>query len=381
MSVILTGVRVAVVITIAVTIIAAEVGAGGLGEYIFRGLRLNDNRLLLAGAVPSALLALLADSGFGLIEKWFDPARVDKRKRRPFRIVAVTVLLVGVLIMGYAVVTRLRHRAPGGAARHVTVGSKDFTESMLLAEIVAQMLEAKGVVVDRRFDLGGNLAHNAVVAGQIDLYPEYTGTAFTVILHHDPVTDPRAVYDQVQRDYASRFELAVSPPLGFENTFAILVRGEDARNLNLKKISDAASQSPRWQAGFGHDFFVRPDGYPGFARTYGLQFGGVSQMSLDLTYTALASHKVDLIAGNSTDGRIPTLDLFQLEDDRHYFPPYEAFFVVRQSALAPPLDEVLRKLAEAISTEEMRKLNYEVDGARRDKKIVVSEWLKKKGFI
>src|SRR5262249_9418983 len=204
------------------------------------------------------------------------------------------------------------------------------------------------------------------------------------------------VYDQVKTEYESQFNLLVGPPLGFDNTFAILVRGEDARRLNLKKISDAAKNSRQWHAGFGHDFINRQDGYPGFSKTYGLQFAGVSDMSLDLTYTALASHKVDLIAGNSTDGRIAALDLVQLEDDRHYFPPYEAVFVIRSAVLYSnvgdahessrptwqgPLAPIMDKLAGAISTDEMRKLNYEVDGAKRDKKIVVREWLIKKGFV
>jgi osmoprotectant transport system permease protein len=382
MSVILTGVRVAVVITIGVAIIAAEVGAGGLGEYIFRGLRLNDNRLLLAGAVPSAMMALAADFGFGLIEKRFESGAA--RTRRPLRTLAIAALLIGVLMIGYAAWRGIASRSHSSSTRgHVTVGSKDFTESNLLAEIVAQLLESENVEVDRRFDLGGNLAHNALVAGQIDLYPEYTGTAFTAILHHQPITDPKAVYDQVKREYAQQFQLEASSPLGFDNTFAILVRGEDARRLNLKTISDAAKYSRQWQAGFGHDFINRDDGYPGFSRTYGLQFTKVSDMALDLTYTALSSRKVDLIAGNSTDGRIAALDLVQLEDDRRYFPPYEGVFFTRQDALQrlPGLREILGKLAGAISTDEMRKLNYEVDGAKRDKKIVVREWLVKKGLM
>src|SRR5437899_3310118 len=174
MSVILTGVRVAVVITIGVAIIAAEVGAGGLGEYIFRGLRLNDNRLLLAGAVPSALMALVADFGFGLIEKQFDwSSQRQKRSRQSLRIVAFAVLILGVGVMSYATFRGL-HKRSNSSVAHVTVGSKDFTESILLAEIVAQMLEAQNIEVDRKFDLGGNLAHGAIIAGQIDLYPEYT---------------------------------------------------------------------------------------------------------------------------------------------------------------------------------------------------------------
>jgi osmoprotectant transport system permease protein len=386
MSVILTGVRVAVVITIGVAIIAAEVGAGGLGEYIFRGLRLNDNRLLLAGSIPSALMALLADFGFGVIERHFDhTAQRSESRRRSFRIIAAAVLIVAVGLLSFATWRSMRTRT-GSGARHllVSVGSKDFTESELLAELVAQMLEGENIEVDRRFDLGGNLCHTSLVAGKIDLYPEYTGTSFAEILHHAPITDPRAVYDQVKREYAESFKVDVSAPLGFENTFAILVRGEDARRLNLKTVSDAAPHSPQWRAGFGHDFVSRADGYPGFAKTYNLRFSEAPrEMALDLTYTALASRKVDMIAGNSTDGRIAALDLVQLEDDRHYFPPYEAVFLTRQDALArvPALREALRKLAGAISTEEMRRLNYEVDGLKRDKKTVVHEWLLQKGFI
>ena len=185
----------------------------------------------------------------------------------------------------------------------------------------------------------------------------------------------------MQREYKSQFNLWLSRPLGFDNTFAILVRGEDARRLNLKTISDAAKYSPQWHAGFGYDFMVRPDGYDGFSRAYGLRFAGVSDMSLDLTYNALSSRKLDLIAGNSTDGRIAALDLFQLEDDRHYFPPYEAVFIVRQNVMDSGMTSIMDQLAGAISTDEMRRLNYEVDGARRDKKNVVHEWLVRKGFV
>jgi len=383
MNVILTGVRVAVVITIGVAIIAAEVGAGGLGEYIFRGLRLNDNRLLLAGAVPSALMALIADFGFALIERRFDWSSARERtSRRGLRLIGFAVLLIGIGIAGPRWGTAL-HQLSVPSSDHVTVGSKDFTESILLAEIVAQMLEAQHVDVDRKFDLGGNLAHTALLAGQIDLYPEYTGTAFTSILHHQPITDPKAVYDQVKEEYAAQFNVDVSAPLGFDNTFAILVRGEDARRLNLRSISDTAKHSSQWHAGFGHDFMVRQDGFPGFSRTYGLQFAGVSDMSLDLTYTALSSRKVDMIAGNSTDGRIAALDLAQLKDDRHYFPPYEGVFLTRRNSLdrVRALNEIVRKLAGTLSTDEMRALNYEVDGARRDKKVVAREWLLKKGLI
>jgi glycine betaine/choline ABC-type transport system substrate-binding protein len=222
-----------------------------------------------------------------------------------------------------------------------------------------------------------------LVSGTLDLYPEYTGTSYAAILHHAPITDPRVVYEQVTLEYAEKFNIEVSRPLGFENTFAILVRGSDARQLKLRTISDAVPYARRWRAGFGQDFMSRADGYPGFSRSYGLQFAEPPrEMDLSLTYIALASRQVDLIAGNSTEGRIAKLDLFQLEDDRHYFPPYEAVYLVRRNSLAnlPALNEVLSKLANSISTEEMRRLNYEVDGNKRDAREVVREWIRGKGF-
>ena len=376
MGVIVTGIRVATVIAVGVTTIAAAVGAGGLGVYIFRGLRQYDNNLLLAGAFSAALLALAADFLLGLVERQFTSPASRQKKRWPIaQLLVFAVVAVIVLEGGYTLWRNARDNST--KTKPVAIGSKDFTESALLAEIVAQMLEARGVSVERRFELGGNLPHEAMVSGTLDLYPEYTGTSYTAILHHAPIGDPRAVYDQVKQEYASKFNIEVSPPLGFENTFAILVRGAEARRLNLKTISDAAPHTPQWRAGFGQDFMSRADGYPGFSKAYGLKFAEVREMDLSLTYIALSSRQVDLIAANSTEGRIQTLDLFQLADDRHYFPPYEAVYLVRQDSLTrvPALREVLATLANSISTEEMRRLNYEIDGNKRDPKEVVREWL------
>jgi len=367
-SVILTGVRVAMVISVGVTTIAAAVGAGGLGVYIFRGLRQYDNNLLLAGAIPAALMALASESVLGLAAKgWIGTVGVIA--------IALTLVLLG---FGFWRSFQSPSGTLSGKVGRLVVGSKDFTESGLLAEIVAQMVEARGVAVER-LELGGNLPHDALVSGRIDLYPEYTGTAFTAILHHPPITDPRAVYDQVKQEYGARFHVDVSPPLGFENTFAILVRAADATRLNLKTISDVTPLARGWRAGFGQDFMSRADGYPGFARAYGLQFAEQPhEMDLSLTYIALSSGKVDLIAGNSTEGRIGALNLVQLEDDRHYFPPYEAIYLVRQDSLqrVPVLQDILTQLANKISTAQMRKLNYEVDALKRNPAEVVREWLK-----
>ncbi len=383
-SVILTGVRVATVIAVGVTTIAAAVGAGGLGVYIFRGLRQYDNNLLLAGALPAALMALAADYSLGVIGQYFSVG-----VRRSQRISLFQKLAVGAIAVFLVAVVAFSWKATGSTggssneARNIAVGSKDFTESILLAEIAAQLLERNGVIVERKFELGGNLPHEALVSGNIDLYPEYTGTSYTAIFHHPPISDPRAVYDQLKKDYAAKFNLEVGPPLGFENTFAILVRGADARRLNLKTISDAVPYAKHWVAGFGPDFIPRADGYPGLARAYGLKFSGEPRdMDLSLTYIALASGKVDLIAGNSTEGRIAALDLFQLADDRHYFPPYEAVFLIRKDTLArqPVVQEIMRKLGGAISTEDMRKMNFEVDANKRTPREVAGEWLRGKGL-
>jgi osmoprotectant transport system permease protein len=388
--VILTGVRVAVVICVGVATIAAAVGAGGLGTYIFRGLRQNDNNLLLAGALSSALLALLADFALGKIESLFAAAvRTEnetsvKRRKLIFGTVAAALVLA---VFGLPFISNLKSRisdqkadSEATANKKIRVGSKDFTESVILAEILAQMLEKRGVTVERTLELGGNIPHDSLLSGQIDVYPEYTGTAFTAILKHPPITGAREVYRQTKSDYAEKYDLAVSPPLGFANDFAILVRGESARRLDLKTISDAVPHSKNWLAGFGQDFMSRADGYPGFVKAYNFQFNRQPrEMDLSLTYRALAAGEVDIIAGASTDGLINALDLFQLEDDRKYFPPYEAVFIARRET-AEPLSEIFEKLRGAISTGEMRAMNYEVDGKGRYARDVAAEWLREKGF-
>lgn len=378
--VILTGIRVAVVISVGVATIAAAVGAGGLGTYIFRGLRQNDNNLLLAGAISSAILALIADFALGNAEKLFAPdfaANKSAKRKRKFVLIGAAALIA--VLLGFSF-WKTPVNSSANKTNKIVVGSKDFTESVILAEILAQMLEKRGVLIERKFELGGNLAHDALLSNQIDVYPEYTGTAFTAILKHQPITDTREVYNRTKTEYAEKFNLALSPPLGFSNDFAILVRGDVARELNLKTISDAAPVAKNWQAGFGQDFMSRADGYKGFAEAYNFQFAKQPrEMDLSLTYRALASSELDLIAGNSTDGLIAKLDLFQLADDRRYFPPYQAVFIARNQSLEM-LDETFEKLRDAITTEEMRHLNYEIDGDKRPAKDVAGDWIKKKGF-
>jgi osmoprotectant transport system substrate-binding protein len=266
----------------------------------------------------------------------------------------------------------------------IIVGSKNFTEQLILGEIIAQQIENKThLPVERRFYLAGTyICQQAILGGRIDIYPEYTGTALTAVLKQKPEGAPGNVYSEVKSEYAGRFRLEVGQPFGFNDTFAIEIRGEDARRLHLQTISQAGAYAPQWRAGFGYEFMERPDGYKGLAAAYGLKFAASPRiMDLGLLTRSLKEKQLDLIAGNTTDGLIPAFDLFVLQDDKHYFPPYEAVPIIRDETLAlhPEVKPALAALAGKISDGEMRALNYAVDGQHRDVREVVKQFLQSKG--
>ncbi|MGA7291213.1 MAG: glycine betaine ABC transporter substrate-binding protein [Terriglobales bacterium] len=271
-------------------------------------------------------------------------------------------------------------------ANEIVVGSKDFTEQLILGEMFAQIIEARThLPVERRFYLAGTfICQQAILAGRIDIYPEYTGTALTAVLKQTPSGDKQDVYRRVRQGYAEKFGLTVGPPLGFDDSFAMVIRGEDARRLRLKTLSQAAAFTPKWRAGFGYEFMERPDGYNGLVASYGLRFAERPRiMALGLLTRALKDHQVDIIAGNNTDGLIPALDLSVLEDDHHYFPPYEAVAIMRGEMLKkhPEVGTALDALAGAISDDDMRRLNYAVDGQHRDAAAVVHNFLQQRRLI
>ncbi len=266
----------------------------------------------------------------------------------------------------------------------IVVGSKNFTESLILGEMIAQQIErTTGLKVERRFYLAGTyICHQAMLAGRVDIYPEYTGTALSAILKQKPEGDRGEVYRRVKDEYEKRLGLTLGPGFGFNDTFAMEIRGEDARRLSIRTLSQAAAFAPQWRAGFGYEFMERPDGYAGLAAMYGLHFAEAPRvMDLGLLARALHERQIDIAAGNATDGLIQALDFFVLEDDRHYFPPYEAVPVVRRDTLQryPEVGRALAGLAGKISDEDMRGFNYAVDGMHRDVKDVVGEFLGKMG--
>ena len=272
-----------------------------------------------------------------------------------------------------------------GIGGDIIVASKNYTEQSILGELLAQQIEAKtDLKVERKPQLGGTfVCHQAIVAGKIDAYVEYTGTAYNAILKQEVIPDAKEIYQRVKKTYAQDFKLKVMEPLGFENTYALIVRGEDAKRYNLNKISDLIEYAPQWRGGFGYEFMEREDGFPGFSKTYGIKFNKSPRiMDLGLLYRALTQQQVKVIVANSTDGQIARLGLVILDDDKQYFPPYEATPVFRQETLNkyPQLQQVVSQMSGQITANEMQKLNYLVEGELRKVKDVVSEFRKAKGF-
>ena len=366
---IVAGIRVATVIGVGTATIAAAIGAGGLGEYIFRGLAMVDTTTILAGAIPAAALALGADGILAWTERLMQRGRLTAAGAA--RALAATII---VAIVSAAVLY--------GASRHerVVVGSKNFTEQVILGELVAQAIESEGGVdVVRKLNLGGTfVCDRGIRAGELDVYVEYTGTAVSAVFHQAVPRDPKAAFERARDLYADA-GVTVLDPLGFNNTFAILVRSSDARAHALRTIDDLRAVAPSWTPGFGYEFIQREDGYPGLVRTYALQFAAQPRaMELSLIYRALADRQVDVIAGDATSAMIDALQFTALEDNRHYFPPYDAVPLVRSASLLrqPAIARALNRLAGRISDRDMRALNAAVDLQHRDVAEVVRAFLR-----
>jgi len=364
---IIAGIRVATVFGVGTVTIAAAIGAGGLGEYIYRGLSMVDSTVILAGAVPVALLALVADGVLLLIER-----ALSRPAARRSTIVVAAVASAALLIGVGAAVAR-----PGGP--RIVVGSKNFTEQVVLGELLAQAIERfAGVAVDRRLNLGGTfICDRALRGGDVDVYVEYSGTALTAIFKQPVSRDSTAVLQAIRTRYADA-GITMLDPLGFNNTFAILVREDVARARQLSTLSQLGAIAPSWQAGFGYEFIEREDGFRGLAATYGLTFREPPRvMDLTLIYRALAEGQVDVVAGDATAGLIDALHLMPLADDKHYFPPYDAVPLVRAPTLLryPQIAGALKRLAGRVDAGAMRRMNFAVDGNHRDPAVVVREFL------
>lgn len=364
---IVAGLRVATVIGVGTATIAAAIGAGGLGEYIFRGLSMVDTTMILAGAIPAAALALAADGGLAWLERRLRNRRAGLRG--PAMAAALAFVIAALAVRGVVV---------GATHTTIVVGSKNFTEQVILGELLAAAIEDQGLPVVRKLDLGGTfICDTALRSGDLDVYVEYTGTAATAVFHQDVTHDPAAALQQVRELYA-RAGISVFEPLGFDDTFAMLVRARDAQELGLQSIADLRRVEAGWTPGFGYEFLQRADGFPGLSRAYGLQFGRPPRaMDLSLIYKALADGQVDVIAGDATSAQISALDLAPLVDNLRYFPPYDAVPVARTAALLahPEIGRAMARLAGRITDEAMRAMNRLVDVDHRDPRQVAAEFL------
>ena len=374
---ILGGIRVAAVASVGMATIAAAIGAPGLGTYIFRGVSLSDPGLILLGAVPTALLALACDAALGEVEAALDP---KSERRSKARTVAAVVAVVALVILGSVEPARNLARKLGGRET-IAIGSKDGGEMIVLGHMLAELVEdSTDLRVDRRTNLGGTfVCYNALERGGLDVYVEYTGTALTTILREPPDNDPVAVLNRVREVCRERDDVDCLDPFGFENTFAILMRRDQAVELGIRSISDLRRHQATLRAGFGPEFMNRPDGYPGLVRAYDLAFAASPrEMDRNLLYQAVARGSLDVAAGDSTDARIAALDLIQLVDDRRYFPPYEAVPLARGATLRrhPEVRKALNKLAGRIDAASIRRINQQVDERKRDPAEVAREFLR-----
>ena len=380
--IILGGVRVAAVAAVGMATIAAAIGAKGLGSYIFRGVQLNSTPLILLGSIPAALLALACDAALGEAEHALDPTRARRSRLRGLLAALAIAALVGAAAWG----GRDDFRGLLTADRPIVIGSKDAPESLILANMLADLVEDRThLKVTRRLNLGGTLiCYNALKSGGLDAYVEYTGTALTTILKEPPRYDPADVLRRVREVALKRDGVDCLDSLGFDNTFAILMRKEQADRLGIRRLSDLRARQDEIRPGFGPEFMSRPDGYPALVRAYDLKFPQAPrELDRNLLYQAVAAGTLDLAAGDSTDGRIAAFGLVALEDDRRCFPPYEAAPLVNAASLRkhPGLRDALNSLAGKLDAPTMRRLNREVDERHRDPAEVAREYLESGGLL
>jgi osmoprotectant transport system permease protein len=381
--VMIAGIRTAVSMSVGIATLAAFIGAGGLGDFINQGLALNNTNLILLGAIPAALLALGLDLFIGYCQKQFKQG--NRVKKKILLLLMVALFSIIPIIKGWSLISPLLMSEKNSIVR---IATKNFAEQLILGEILAQLIEAKtNLTVERKFNLGSTaICHQALLNGEIDLYPEYTGTAYLLVLK-EPYTgkSPDEIYALVKLAYQTQFNLVWLSPFGFNNTQALAVSETFAKKYRLKSISDLKNKNLelKLRLGVPSEFMRRPDGMEGLKKTYQLNFSTIQELDAGLLYQAIAENHVDIIAAFSTDGRIPTNHLQLLKDDKFLFPPYYAAPVIRNAVLQahPELRDVLRGLADLIDDATMQRLNSEVDLKKRPPADIAREFLIEKKLL
>ena len=362
LPVIISGIRVATAMTIGITTIAAFIGAGGLGDFIIQGLALNDSALILLGAIPTALLALSFDYGISHLE-----IQLNRRKTKLSKILGVKKIFLGasclilIFLVGNSIFKEYTYNKP----QSVVVASKNFTEQYILAELMAQLIEAKtNLKVIRKLNLGAtNIVHQALLKGDVDLYPEYSGTAYMTVLNEPPYVKGVNIFERVRSAYKAKFNLNWLDPFGFSNSQSLALKKDFAQKHQLHSLSDLKHLSNDLKIAAPPEFLKRADGFPGLSKVYGLTFKKILQVDPNLMYAAIGNQKVDVIAAFTTDGKLQKHHLITLKDDKEFYPPYHAAPVIRGTILDshPEIQQALAPLLGFITEEKMTGLNYKVD--------------------
>ncbi|QDP39278.1 glycine betaine ABC transporter substrate-binding protein [Radiobacillus deserti] len=386
LSVIMGGIRTATVLIIGVATIAGLIGAGGLGDLIFRGLQTYNTGLILAGAIPSALLAIIFDYLIKLLENDVTPRGIQEKKTNP-KVSRVRKWVVVGLILLIPISTFISQMDTNtaGDTDTITITGKNFTEQEIMVYIMGHLIEEKtDLNVEYESFLGGTApVFDGLNGGDYDLYMEYTGTGLLSILKEEMVNDPDRVYEIVKKRFKEKYDIVWLEPFGFNNTYTLTMRKEDAEKWGISSISDLAEKAPELTLGSEPEFLERKDGYPGLVDTYDIQFGSTKAMDSGIMYSAIKNGDVDVIDAFSTDGRIPAFNLKVLEDDKNFFPPYYATPIIRADTLEkhPEIKEVLGMLVGRIDNEKMQELNARVDLNKERYEDVAVDFLKEEGLI
>ncbi|SLK34484.1 Putative ABC transporter [Mycobacteroides abscessus subsp. abscessus] len=386
LRVIMGGIRTATVLIIGVATIAGLIGAGGLGDLIFRGLQTYNTGLILAGAIPSALLAIIFDYLLKLLEEDVTPKGLHQNKKANKRKSRIRIWIIVAIIVLLPLSTVIANFSDGKSGKDtITITGKNFTEQEIMVYVMGHLIEEHtDIQVNYESFLGGTApAFEGVNTGNYDMYMEYTGTGLLSILKEDMVSDPDEAYDIVKKKFKEDYNLVWLEPFGFNNTYTLTLRKEDAEKYNIKTISDLKKMAPELTLGSEPEFLEREDGYPGLIDTYGIEFKNTQAMDSGIMYSAIKNGDVDVIDAFSTDGRIPAFDLQVLEDDQNFFPPYYATPVIREETLEkhPELEEVLAMLVGKIDNEKMQELNARVDIDKEQYEDVAVDFLKEEGLI
>ena len=381
LPVIMAGVRISAVTAVGLMTMAAFIGAGGLGYLVFSGIRTVNNNQILAGAIPACLLALLVDFLVATVEKLVTPIslqKVDAAKSRLsklyYKVICVVVAAMLVILFLFSTIA-----APKKGNKTITIGTKDFTEQMILGHMVADLIEDRtDITVERKINLGGTqVCFSALTSNAIDMYIEYSGTAYGDTLGNPPISDMKEVYATVKRDFKELYNIEVLKQMNFNNTYALAVTKEVANEYNLKKISDLSQYGDQLVSGTTLEFLNREDGMMGLTKRYNLKFKESIGLDGSPRYIALMNKEVDVVDAFSTDGLLKKFDLVVLEDDKDFFPPYYAIPIVRDETIEryPEIVDILDELGGYLNNETMINLNYQVDELQIEPEVVARQFL------